>query len=252
MQGAFLNNRIILQSYHIKKRLYSKRTSSLHSRFLQPTYRKNICQISKPIFQQDLSTNTNFISKLKSPFSNLKMSNLKQPLVWIDCEMTGLEVGKHVLMEVAAIITDGNLRPVEEKFDAVIKLDEKQLSEMNDWCIEQHGKSGLTERCRQSNLTVKDVENQLLAYIKKYIPKKREALIAGNSVHADVRFLSVEMPKIIEHLHYRIIDVSTIKELAKRWRPDIPAYDKKGDHRALSDILESIGELQHYRSYWLF
>ncbi|WBW70925.1 RNA exonuclease [Schizosaccharomyces osmophilus] len=179
------------------------------------------------------------------------MPFVENPLVWIDCEMTGLQVGKDVLMEVAAIITDGNLKPIPESFDAVIHLSDQQLASMNEWCITQHGKSGLTEKCRSSTLSVQEVERQLLIYIKKYVPDKRVALIAGNSVHADVRFLNIEMPKVIEHLHYRIVDVSTIKELAKRWRPDIRPYEKKGDHRALSDIMESIQELEYFRSNWL-
>ncbi|EPX71270.1 RNA exonuclease [Schizosaccharomyces octosporus yFS286] len=179
------------------------------------------------------------------------MPSIENPLVWIDCEMTGLQAGKDVLMEVAAIITDGDLKPIPESFDAVIHLSDQQLASMNEWCTVQHGKSGLTEKCRASTLSVQEVEKKLLNYIKKYVPEKRVGLIAGNSVHADVRFLSIEMPKVIEHLHYRIVDVSTIKELAKRWRSDIRPYEKKGDHRALSDIMESIQELKYFRSNWL-
>ncbi|EEB05391.1 RNA exonuclease [Schizosaccharomyces japonicus yFS275] len=176
---------------------------------------------------------------------------LRSPLVWVDCEMTGLEVGKDVLMEVAAIITDGDLNPIEEKFEETIHVDDDKLRQMNDWCIDHHGASGLTERCRQCKQSVNQVEQKLLNYIQKYIPRRREALIAGNSVHADVRFLTVEMPKVIEHLHYRIIDVSTIKELCRRWRPDIPPFKKRLAHRALSDIEESIAELKYYRQHWL-
>jgi oligoribonuclease len=117
---------------------------------------------------------------------------------------------------------------------------------MNEWCIQHHGQSGLTEKVRKSTIQTADAEKQILDFIQEHIPEKKMGLLAGNSIHVDRQFLCQEMPNLISHLHYRIVDVSTVKELAKRWAPELN-FKKKETHRALDDILESIEELKYYK-----
>ena len=123
------------------------------------------------------------------------------------------------------------------------------LDNMNEWCIEHHGASGLTDRVRNSNVSMQDAEDQVLAFIKKYVPEPKVALLAGNSVHVDLAFLRQCMPRLVEHLHYRIVDVSSIAEVCRRWCPDIAKGAPKKDrlHTALADIKESIQELKYYK-----
>ncbi len=164
-------------------------------------------------------------------------------------EMTGLDPETDRVLEIAALVTDSELEIVAEGPSLVVHQSDDVLAGMDEWNTRTHGGSGLTERVRQSTLTDAQAEAQIMAFLEEHCPP-REAPLAGNSVHQDRRFLVRYMPKIDAHLHYRIVDVSTVKELGQRWYPD--AYGKrplkKGNHRALDDIKESIEELRYYRS----
>ena len=173
------------------------------------------------------------------------------PLVWIDCEMTGLDPQTDVLLEIAVIITDGNLVPVDEGIEYIISTPRSILDNMDPWCVDMHGKTGLTAAClaEPKEHDVAWVEERVLDYITRWVPSQRVGVLAGNSVHADRAFLAIGMKKVVEHLHYRIVDVSSIKELVKRWHPKL-IMDKNGSeskHRALDDIQWSIKELKYYR-----
>lgn len=177
-------------------------------------------------------------------------NNLKEPLVWIDCEMTGLDLEKDCLLEVAVIITDGQTNIVDEGIDLLIKPRAETLDHMGDFVREMHTKSGLLAELETAvALDLAEAEKQVLDYIKRFVPGKGQALLAGNSVGTDKQFLEKEMPQVISHLNYRLVDVSSVKELAKRWYPRAfyNAPEKHGGHRALADIRESIQELRYYR-----
>lgn len=176
------------------------------------------------------------------------VARLKSPLVWIDLEMTGLDPARHVIVEAAVIITDGTLETRIEGPDLVITASEDELAQMDQIVIEMHTKSGLLARIADASLTVTEAQDQILDFVKRHVPDPRSSPLAGNSVHADRAFLDKYMPALAEHLHYRNVDVSSIKELAKRWYPDVKPFEKKTTHRALSDIQESIEELAYYRS----
>lgn len=171
------------------------------------------------------------------------------PIVWVDCEMTGLDPKKDKLLEIAVFITNGNLELVDDGLEFVIKADKSALENMDEWCTTQHGQSGLTQACLASPYTKDYVSNAVLQYIKKWVPEQRTGVLAGNSVHVDRTFLSAEMPEVVDWLHYRIIDVSSIKELCRRWYPTLepPRSTSGGSHRALDDIRHSIKELTWYR-----
>lgn len=163
--------------------------------------------------------------------------------------MTGLEIEKgDVIMEIACLVTDGNLNVLGEGIDLVISVTDEQLNNMNEWCVKHHGESGLTEKCRNSKISLAQAEQTVLEYISKYTIERKNPL-AGNSIHNDKLFLRKYMPKFDQYLHYRIIDVSSIKELTMRWYPNIFSKQpsKKGEHRALDDIIESIEELKWYK-----
>lgn len=162
--------------------------------------------------------------------------------------MTGLDLKVDALVEVAVIITDDDLNPIDEGIDLIINPGEAPLEHMGDFVREMHTNSGLIDEIPHG-LDMEVAEKQILNYIRKRIPKAGQALLAGNSVGTDKTFLQKDMPRVIEHLHYRIIDVSTVKELAKRWYPVVyrNAPAKHGGHRALADIRESLNELQYYR-----
>ena len=170
-------------------------------------------------------------------------------LVWIDCEMTGLDLGKDKLIEVAALVTDGDLRVLGEGIDLVIHADDAALGSMPDVVRDMHAKSGLTEEVRRSTVTMAEAEEAVLAYVKKFVTNPRSAPLCGNSIATDRGFLARDMPALDSYLHYRMIDVSSIKELCRRWYPRIYyAQPQKGmAHRALADIRESIRELEYYR-----
>jgi oligoribonuclease len=170
-------------------------------------------------------------------------------LVWIDCEMTGLDLGRDALIEIAVLVTDGNLNVLGEGVDVVIHADEGALAGMPDVVRDMHAHSGLTEAVRASTVTLAEAERLVLDYVRKYVPEPRTAPLAGNSIATDRGFLSRDMPELDAHLHYRMVDVSSVKELCRRWFPRVfYAKPEKGlAHRALADIEESIRELDYYR-----
>jgi oligoribonuclease len=171
-------------------------------------------------------------------------------LVWIDCEMTGLDATTDVLVEIAVIVTDSELNPLDEGLDLVIATDPAKLSGMDDVVRDMHTSSGLLAAIAAATTTVEEAEDQVLEYVKRFAPERRKAPLCGNTIATDRSFIVHYMPRLDDHLHYRMIDVSTIKELARRWYPrayyNAPA--KGGGHRALADIIESINELRYYRS----
>ena len=170
-------------------------------------------------------------------------------LVWIDCEMTGLDLRRDALIEIAALVTDGDLRVLGEGVDLVIHADESLLSAMPGVVADMHGRSGLTEEVRRSTVTLREAEDRVLAYVREHVPDPRSAPLAGNSIATDRGFLARDMPELDAHLHYRMVDVSSVKELCRRWFPRVFfAKPEKGmAHRALADIRESIRELDYYR-----
>ena len=169
-------------------------------------------------------------------------------LVWIDCEMTGLDVEIDELVEVAVVITDYDLVPVDEGMTIVIKPSEAALANMGDFVTAMHTSSGLIEEM-PLGVSLAEAEKVVSDYILQYVPNPRTAPMAGNTIGTDRTFLAKYMPSVDTHLHYRSVDVSSIKELSKRWFPRVyfNAPDKNGGHRALADILESIRELDYYR-----
>jgi oligoribonuclease len=170
-------------------------------------------------------------------------------LVWIDCEMTGLDLGKDALIEVAALVTDPDLHVLGDGVDVVIHADEAALAGMPDVVRQMHEKSGLTEEVRRSAVTVPEAEDMIMEYITQWVPDPRGAPLCGNSIATDRGFVARDMPRLDAHLHYRMIDVSSIKELCRRWYPRVYfGQPAKGlAHRALADIRESIRELEYYR-----
>ena len=172
-------------------------------------------------------------------------------LIWIDLEMTGLEVfGKDQIMEIAIVITDKQLQRQGAEYHAVIHQPKPVLDQMNDWCTEHHGKSGLTAQCLASTKSYHEVEQQVLDFFEQNQVKRGECYLAGNSVHMDKMFLMRYMPRIVEYMHYRIVDSSTLKVLCQMWYPGIcdKVPRKLTSHRALDDIRESIDELRFYES----
>ncbi|WP_166984928.1 oligoribonuclease [Canibacter zhoujuaniae] len=169
-------------------------------------------------------------------------------IVWIDCEMTGLDVSKDALVEIALIITDFDLQPVAPGLEVVINPGAAALENMNEFVRDMHTKSGLLESI-PSGKTLADAEAEVIAYLKKYVSGNRRPLVAGNTIGMDRRFISTYLPNFDALLHYRSIDVSTVKELARRWFPTAFDYSppKFGGHRALADIAESIQELAYFR-----
>tara|TARA_B100000965_G_scaffold348673_1_gene321408 strand:+ start:29 stop:565 length:537 start_codon:yes stop_codon:yes gene_type:complete len=172
-------------------------------------------------------------------------------LVWMDLEMTGLEPARHVIVEIATIITDDQLEIVAEGPDLVIHADEVQLSEMDDFVTDMHTKSGLLEQIRLSSIHLEEATQVTLDFIMEHVKKPRSVPLCGNSIGTDRRFLDAYMPEIENFLHYRSIDVSTAKELARRWNPAVlkGVPQKETSHRALDDIRESITELRHYKEH---
>ena len=179
-----------------------------------------------------------------------KADRMTDALVWIDCEMTGLDPSNDVLVEIAVIVTDAELNPLDDGLDIVIATDAEKLASMDEVVREMHTTSGLLDAIRAAATTVEDAEAQVLTYIKRFVPERRKAPLCGNTIATDRSFIARYMPTLDDHLHYRMIDVSSIKELARRWYPRAyyNAPPKNGGHRALADILESINELRYYRS----
>jgi oligoribonuclease len=175
-------------------------------------------------------------------------SNPNERIVWIDCEMTGLDTRADALVEVAAVVTDSELNVLGDGVDVVVRPPAEALAQMNDFVRQMHTTSGLIEEL-EAGTTLADAEAQVLAYVRQHVPDPGKAPLAGNSVGTDKMFLDRDMPELVGHLHYRIVDVSSIKELARRWFPRVyfASPSKDGGHRALADILESIDELRYYR-----
>lgn len=172
-------------------------------------------------------------------------------LVWLDCEMTGLDPDNERLIEIAVIVTGPNLEPRIEGPVLVIHQSDALLDNMDSWNKGTHGRSGLIDKVKASTLSEAEAEAEILAFLKKYVPKATSPL-CGNTISQDRRFLVKYMPKLDAFFHYRNIDVSTFKELAKRWRPEVyKAFKKQQKHTALADVHESIDELEHYREHFL-
>ncbi len=170
-------------------------------------------------------------------------------LVWIDLEMTGLDVEKNRIIEIATIVTDKNLNILAEGPVMAIYQEEDSLKIMDNWNVNQHTKSGLIDRVKKSEYHETEAEKLTLGFIKQYVPKGKSPL-CGNSVCTDRRFLARYMPELENYFHYRLLDVSTLKELAIRWMPEVyESFKKEAKHLALDDIKESINELKHYRQY---
>ncbi|MGZ4628298.1 oligoribonuclease [Oryzihumus sp.] len=169
-------------------------------------------------------------------------------IVWIDCEMTGLSLEHDALIEVAALVTDFELNQLGDGVDLVIKPPAVALEQMDDFVRDMHTTSGLLEEL-DGGISLEDAQNQVLAYVREWVPEPRKAPLGGNTVGTDRNFLARDMPELEAHLHYRIIDVSSIKELSRRWYPRVyfNSPKKSGGHRALADIRESIAELRYYR-----
>lgn len=178
------------------------------------------------------------------------LSNVADLLVWIDCEMTGLDLGSDALIEVAALVTDPDLNVLGDGVDVVIHAPDSALDGMVELVRNMHAKSGLTEEVRRSTVSVAEAEDMIMEYVKQYVPAPRSAPLCGNSIATDRGFLARDMRRLDEHLHYRMIDVSSIKELCRRWYPrTYYGQPAKGlAHRALADIKESIRELDYYRN----
>lgn len=175
------------------------------------------------------------------------MSLKKDHLIWLDLEMTGLEPDHHVILEVGCAVTDSQLKIIAEGPVFAIKHSERILTTMDPWSQKQHGQSGLTERCRESKVSLAEAEKKTLAFLQQHCVEKSSPL-CGNSIGQDRRFLYKYMPRLNAFFHYRNVDVSSIKELAWRWYPDAPqGPEKKKTHYVLDDIRDSIAELQHYR-----
>ncbi|MFF0154818.1 oligoribonuclease [Micromonospora sp. NPDC005203] len=170
-------------------------------------------------------------------------------LVWIDCEMTGLDLGRDKLIEVAALVTDPDLNVLGDGVDVVIHADEVALEGMPEIVQTMHAKSGLTEEVRRSAVTLTEAEDLVLDYVRTFVKDPRTAPLCGNSIATDRGFIARDMPRLDAHLHYRMIDVSSIKELCRRWYPRVYfGQPQKGlAHRALADVRESIRELEYYR-----
>lgn len=168
-------------------------------------------------------------------------------LVWIDLEMTGLDPEKERIIEMATIVTDSELNVIAEGPVIAIHQSDSLLDAMDEWCTKTHGENGLTQRVKDSKVSEREAEQKTIEFLKQYVEPGKSPL-CGNSIGQDRRFLVKYMPELEGFFHYRNLDVSTIKELARRWRPDVLAgVKKKGSHLALDDIRDSINELRHYR-----
>jgi len=175
------------------------------------------------------------------------MDEKSQRLVWIDLEMTGLNIETESIIEIATVITDGQLNILAEGPNLAISVSEELLANMDDWNTSHHTQSGLVERVRNQSVSIEEAERQTIEFISKWVDKG-VAPLCGNSIWNDRKFMEKEMKQLVQYLHYRMIDVSTIKELSKRWYPNVEGFQKKGCHLALDDILESIEELKYFRN----
>ena len=175
----------------------------------------------------------------------------QQNLIWVDLEMTGLEPQQDEIIEIATVVTDKHLNILAQGPVIAIHQPDNVLAGMDAWNTEHHGESGLTERVRQSRNTMSDAESETIDFLKQYVPEGASPM-CGNSICQDRRFMARQMPQLEAFFHYRNLDVSTLKELANRWKPEILAgFVKKGAHLALDDILESIDELKYFREHFI-
>jgi oligoribonuclease len=174
---------------------------------------------------------------------------MNDALVWIDCEMTGLDLGADALIEVACLVTDGELNHLGEGVDVVVKPPQSALDQMGEYVTEMHTTSGLLAAL-DSGVTLHEAEELVLDHIRRFVPEPKKAPLCGNSIATDRAFIARDLPQVDEHLHYRMVDVSSIKELLRRWYPRVyfQSPEKHGGHRALADITESILELRYYRA----
>ncbi len=179
------------------------------------------------------------------------MAKSKKNLIWIDLEMTGLDTQQDYIIEIATIVTDSDLNILAEGPEIAIHQSDDILEAMDEWNTRQHGKSGLTERVRKSTVTVHDAEQQTLEFLQHYVPAGASPM-CGNSICQDRRFMARLMPELEAYFHYRNLDVSSLKELARRWAPKVEkSFKKQSSHLAMDDIRDSIRELQHYRSHFI-
>ncbi|MGR5302600.1 oligoribonuclease [Vibrio alfacsensis] len=175
------------------------------------------------------------------------MSFSDQNLIWVDLEMTGLDPETHKIIEIASIVTDSELNILAEGPVLAIHQPEDELAKMDEWCTNTHTASGLVERVRNSEISEHDAVAKTIEFLEKWVPKGVSP-ICGNSIGQDRRFLYKHMPELEEYFHYRYLDVSTLKELTRRWQPEVlNGFSKQGTHLALDDIRESIAELKYYR-----
>jgi oligoribonuclease len=197
-----------------------------------------------------MTENSNVPSDLTDSIA-VTLSKADDNLVWIDCEMTGLDPEKERLLEIAVVVTGPNLSPRIEGPVCVIHQSDELLNKMDAWNKGTHGRSGLIDKVKASTTSEQDAEEQILAFIKKYVSKNNSPL-CGNTISQDRRFLVKFMPKLEAYLHYRNLDVSTLKELSKRWKPEVfNSFKKQQKHTALADVHESIEELAHYREHFI-
>lgn len=176
------------------------------------------------------------------------MSKSADNLIWIDLEMTGLDTDHDLIIEIATIVTDSELKILAEGPVLALHQPEAVLSQMDEWNTRQHGQSGLLERVRASRCDAAEAERLTLAFLEKFVAAGQSPM-CGNSICQDRRFLHRLMPRLERYFHYRNLDVSTVKELSRRWAPELPAVDKQSAHLALADIRDSINELRYYRKH---
>ncbi|WP_130536978.1 oligoribonuclease [Thiomicrorhabdus indica] len=169
-------------------------------------------------------------------------------LIWIDLEMTGLEPKTHKIIEIATVVTDAQLKILAQGPIIAIATEQEELDKMDNWCVTHHGNSGLTQRVQTSTISMSEAEAQTIEFLREWVPAGKSPM-CGNSICQDRRFMVEQMPKLEQFFHYRNLDVSTLKELARRWAPEVySSHEKQGSHLAMDDILESINELKHYRN----
>lgn len=176
------------------------------------------------------------------------MTQDQRNLIWIDLEMTGLQPDSDKIIEIATIVTDSELNVIAEGPELAIHQPDEALDAMDEWCTTQHGRSGLTQRVKDSQISEREAELATIEFLQQYVPKGKSPM-CGNSICQDRRFLARWMPELEAFFHYRNLDVSSVKELATRWHPEVlKGFSKQGSHLAMDDIRESINELKHYRA----